>query len=333
MLGEPEYTTFRTDSGGQRVSIELVENPEELTSTLKKNVPLPAGLLAGQSVTAEKLTAEQIEKRGEHFILKEDPAIRIDARSFKMSKSRGNVVSPDDIISDYGADSLRMFEMFMGPIEAGKPWSTAGVEGLYRFLQRIWRNLFDENDNPKVADIAEPGELQRPLHRLIKKVTDDIERLGFNTAIAAMMEFNNLLAKSTAVPRDTALTFMRLLAPFAPHFAEEVHAQLAPGGNPRPAVASITTLPWPTYNPAYLVDATIEVPVQINGKLRARIILPNDADETAAISACAGGCRGAKASGGQRAEKEDLCEGPDGEFGCISEVSPQSEAFKTKEIA
>jgi len=196
----------------------------------------------------------------------------------KMSKSRGNVVNPDDIIKEYGTDPLRMFEMFMGPLEQGKPWSTAGVEGLYRFLQRVWRNLFDENDNPKlVADKADEA-LQRPLHRLIKKVTDDIERLSFNTAIAAMMEFNNAFAKSSGASKQTALTLLRLLEPFAPHFAEEVHVRLT-GSN-----MSITVQPWPSYDPAMLIDSTLEVPVQINGKLRSRISVAADADEAAVLT-------------------------------------------------
>jgi leucyl-tRNA synthetase len=193
----------------------------------------------------------------------------------KMSKSRGNVVNPDDVIAHYGADALRLFEMFMGPLDQVKPWSTAGVEGVYRFLQRVWRNLFDENDNPKTQDNAPAQDLERPLHRTIKKVTDDIERLGFNTAIAAMMEFNNAAAKAPAIPTATALTFLRLLEPFAPHFAEEAYHRLAGSS----AKTSISQLPWPDHNPALLVDTTLEIPVQINGKLRSRITVGADADE------------------------------------------------------
>ncbi|MGN6367645.1 MAG: leucine--tRNA ligase [Phycisphaerae bacterium] len=279
ILGEAEYTTYRTESGGQRVTLELVDLTDDDNLVVKKGVNLTAGLLAGQKLIPEKLTADQVEKRGEHFILKEDPAIRIDARSFKMSKSRGNVVNPDDVIKDYGADALRMFEMFMGPLEQVKPWSTAGVEGVYRFLQRVWRNLFDENDNPKVTGDPTDEAIKRPLHRLIKRVGDDIERLSFNTAIAAMMEFNNTLAKAPKVTKETALTFMRLLEPFAPHFAEEVYSRLST------TAESITRLPWPTFDPALLVDATLEIPVQVNGKLRSRITIPNDADEATAITA------------------------------------------------
>ena len=279
ILGEAEYTAYRTEAGGQRVTLELVDLSDDDNLIIKKGANLPAGLLAGQKLFAEKLTADQVEKRGDNFILKEDPAIRIDARSFKMSKSRGNVVNPDDVIKDYGADALRMFEMFMGPLEQVKPWSTAGVEGVYRFLQRVWRNFFDENDNPKVTGVGGDEALKRPLHRLIKKVGDDIERLSFNTAIAAMMEFNNLLAKSPSISKETALAFMRILEPFAPHFAEEVYSKI---GSDK---SSITQLPWPSYDPALLVDATIEIPVQVNGKLRSRISIPNDTDEATAIAA------------------------------------------------
>jgi len=202
--------------------------------------------------------------------------------SQKMSKSRGNVVNPDDVIRDYGADSLRMFEMFMGPLEQVKPWSTTGVEGVFRFLQRVWRNIFDENDNPKVVDApaASNDALNRALHRLIKKVGDDIERLSFNTSIAAMMEFNNAVAKSTTgLPKEIAITFMRLLEPFAPHFAEEVHLRLTG------STTSISKQPWPTFDASLLVDSTLEIPVQVNGKLRGRITVPSDADEATILAA------------------------------------------------
>jgi len=206
--------------------------------------------------------------------------------SQKMSKSRGNVVNPDDVVAQYGADSLRMFEMFMGPLEQVKPWSTAGVEGVYRFLQRVWRNLFDENDVPKVAaqrsSHAATQAMEKGLHRLIKKVGDDIERLSFNTSIAAMMEFNNALAdgikQGGAVDKEMAVTFLRVLEPFAPHFAEEVYERLGGTG-------SISHRPWPVFDPAMLVDATSEIPVQVNGKLRGRITVARDADEGTVLAA------------------------------------------------
>ncbi len=207
--------------------------------------------------------------------------------SQKMSKSRGNVVNPDDVVRDYGADSLRMFEMFMGPLEQVKPWSTAGVEGVYRFLQRVWRNLFDENDALKIVVAPQDEAIRRALHKLIKKVGDDIERLSFNTAIAAMMEFNNVLGKAPSVSREVALTLIRIMEPYAPHFAEEVYARIQSSEFriQNSTVVSVSHLPWPEYDPAMLIDATIEVPVQVNGKLRGRITIPNGADEATALAA------------------------------------------------
>ncbi len=229
----------------------------------------------------------------------------------KMSKSRGNVVNPDDVIKEYGADSLRMFEMFMGPLEQVKPWSTAGVEGVYRFLQRVWRNLLDENDEPKTQNAklktqnGEDNAIQRALHRLIKKVGEDIEKLSFNTSIAAMMEFNNLVGKVGGIDTTSAVTFMRVLEPFAPHFAEEVYQRLA-GAE---AAASISLLPWPTFDPALLVDATIEVPVQINGKVRSRMLLPNDADEATAIAAALADAEVQKQLAGKEPKKKIYVKG------------------------
>ncbi|HVS73631.1 MAG TPA: leucine--tRNA ligase [Phycisphaerae bacterium] len=232
----------------------------------------------------------------------------------KMSKSRGNVVTSDSMVEAYGADSLRLFEMFMGPLEQVKPWSTAGVEGVYRFLQRVWRNMIDPDEaDPNKANKllerhpdgktdawwtstgdlprdqhaqaeADYQSLLRPLHRTIKRVTDDIERLSFNTAIAAMMEFNNLLAKTKYITLDIAETFLRLLEPFAPHFADEVLSIIRPDLRGQ-GVVSISQRPWPVYDPTLLIDATVEIPVQVNGKLRSRVTVPNDADEATAVAA------------------------------------------------
>ncbi len=272
ILGEMEYSVVEEVATGKRIS--AVNLPPEIERSLDDDEG---------KYRLIKLEDTDVEKRAEGFVVKADPAIRVDARSFKMSKSRGNVVNPDDVIAQYGADSLRMFEMFMGPLEQVKPWSTAGVEGVYRFLQRVWRNIFDENDVPKVAEGKSDEALTRALHRLIKKVGDDIERLAFNTAIAAMMEFNNLLGetgrKGAPVGKETAITLVRLLEPFAPHFAEEVFERLGGQG------PSISLLPWPQYDAALLVDATMEVPVQINGKLRSRINVPNGADEATVLAA------------------------------------------------
>ena len=287
ILGEAEYTVFHDEKTGATVSLEHV-NPEWDTRTIEVEGKTQLQTFSqdtrpgGNIVIGTRVEPEAVEKKGEHFVLKSDPAVRVDARSFKMSKSRGNVVNPDDVIRDYGADSLRMFEMFMGPLEQVKPWSTAGVEGVYRFLQRVWRNLFDveNNDALKTKPGAKDEGLERALHRLINKIGDDIERLSFNTGISAMMEFNNLLAKAPAIPQDIAERFVRVMEPFAPHFAEEVYHRMG-----APESASVTQLPWPTFDPALLVDSTLDLPVQINGKLRGRVQVPATADEAAVFAA------------------------------------------------
>jgi leucyl-tRNA synthetase len=276
ILGDAEFTLFKTEAGAP-VSYEHVNPDFDSRMVDDKTQTISTHKTTGELLVGHPVGLDAVEKSPAGFVLKSDPSLRVDSRSFKMSKSRGNVVNPDDVIAHYGADALRLFEMFMGPLDQVKPWSTAGVEGVYRFLQRVWRNLFDENDNPKTTQDSElrTQDLDRPLHRTIKKVTDDIERLGFNTAIAAMMEFNNTAAKAAAIPTQTALTFLRLLEPFAPHFAEEAYHRLAGAA----AKTSISQLPWPDHNPALLIDTTLEIPVQINGKLRSRITVPADADE------------------------------------------------------
>src|SRR5207237_528936 len=154
-----------------------------------------------------KLTEEVREKRGDSVLLKGNPQLRIDARAFKMSKSRGNVINPDEVVVDYGADSMRLYEMFMGPLEATKPWSMRGVEGVYRFLGRVWRLVVDDRaEQTKRADAVQDGSPDRDtlrlLHQTIKKVTEDLDGMRFNTAISAMMEFTNHLTKLETRPRS-----------------------------------------------------------------------------------------------------------------------------------
>jgi leucyl-tRNA synthetase len=229
----------------------------------------------------------------------------------KMSKARGNVVNPDDMVSDYGADSLRLFEMFMGPLQDTKPWSTQGVTGVYKFLGRVWRLFVDEESetefeqhltaephrgselldkirlNPSIQDIAATPAQLRTLHACIRKVTEDLDALHFNTAISAMMGFVNEAmpwqTKSSSVLRD----FLNLLHPFAPHLAEELWDKLHSALRLPPLPLSYA--PWPSFDPALLVEDVLEIPVQVNGKLRDVIQVPADASqaelETAATSA------------------------------------------------
>lgn len=199
--------------------------------------------------------------------------------SQKMSKSRGNVVNPDDMVRRFGADALRTFEMFMGPLEQVKPWQTSGIEGSRRFLDRVW-NACTEN----VVDIAADEETVRLLHKTIQKVTHDIEALRFNTAISQMMIFTkHLTAKTTAggVPKSCAKALALMVSPFAPHAGEEIWERL--GGT-----QTLAYEPWPEFDPKLTIDETIEIGVQVNGKLRGVVRLAADADEaTAKASAMA----------------------------------------------
>jgi leucyl-tRNA synthetase len=264
ILGETELTAYQKD--GKWVSAaELTEADKALAEE-------------GESVFKEvRVTEEQVEKKGQSFVLKADPSIRIDARAHKMSKSRGNVVNPDDIIKEYGADSLRLYEMFMGPLEAVKPWSTRSVVGVYRFLDKAWRLVVDTDAetlklSPAVKDVEPDRETLRLLHRTIQKVTEDTEGMRFNTAISAMMEFSNHVTKLEVRPRAVLEPFVLLLAPYAPHAAEELWRAL--GHAP-----TLAYEPWPKYDPALTKADEIEVPVQVNGKLKARLRVPADIDD------------------------------------------------------
>ncbi len=201
----------------------------------------------------------------------------------KMSKSRGNVVNPDDVIREYGADSLRLYEMFMGPLEAVKPWSMRGVEGVFRFLNRAYRLICDEETGallPAIGGDATPEQL-RALHQMLKKVGDDIEGLRFNTAISAMMEFTNEAQKWTQRPRAVMDAFVLALSPFAPHVAEELWEKLGHAN-------SLAYEPWPNYDPARLVSDTMEIPVQVNGKLRGKVVVPVGTAQEAILAAAQG---------------------------------------------
>jgi len=194
----------------------------------------------------------------------------------KMSKSRGNVINPDDIVNQYGADTLRMYEMFMGPLEATKPWNTQGVEGIYRFLSRIWRLYVTEDGglNPKIRDAEGDDAFKRVWHKTVKKVTEDIENLRFNTAISQLMIFVNEAYKAETLPRKAMENFVQLLSPFVPHIAEELWERL--GHND-----TITYVPWPEYDPALTVDAEVEIVLQVNGKIVDRVLIASDTGEEA----------------------------------------------------
>jgi len=258
ILGEMEYTLF-LDERGEPVSAECVEEVGESRYEDRRS---------GAPVYGRRISADDVEKRGEHFVLRDRPEIRVEARAYKMSKSRGNVVNPDEIVRLYGADSLRLYEMFMGPLEETKPWSTQGVEGVHRFLSRLWRLYVDEETGALRVRDADPDRDQlRLLHETIRKVTEDTERMRFNTAIAQMMIFVNEALRWPVFPRAVAEPFVLLISPYAPHIAEELWERL---GHPE----SLAYAPWPQYDPALLERTTVTVVVQVNGRLRAQLELP-----------------------------------------------------------
>jgi leucyl-tRNA synthetase len=192
----------------------------------------------------------------------------------KMSKSRGNVINPDEIVRDYGADTLRLYEMFMGPLEIVKQWSMAGVQGISRFLGRVWRFVINENGKIDISiqDVPATDEENRILHRTIKKVTEDIEQLKFHTAISSLMVFINEMMKLPARSLSTIKTFVLLVSPFAPHLAEELWEKL---GNQKTLVYEA----WPVYDETYLVEDQVEVVVQVSGKVRSRLVVPKGLNE------------------------------------------------------
>ncbi len=291
ILGEMEFTVFENTDGTPCSLSELKNVDEEATPTGLKMIATHRK--SGEKLYGRKLTEDDVEKAGEGFVLKINPAIRVDGRSFKMSKSRGNVINPDNILAEFGADSLRLYEMFMGPLEMVKPWNTKGVEGVYRFLGRVWRLFVDEQSetdfeqslttqpdqgqellakiqlNASIKDVeATPAQL-KTLHACIKKVTDDLEHMRFNTGISAMMVFVNEAITWEVKPVSVLREFLILLQPFAPHLAEELFAKLPPVNT------ALAYQLWPKFNPALLEESTLEIPVQVNGKLRGRVVVPS----------------------------------------------------------
>ena len=250
IMGEMEFTLFRDDSGDP--------------------ISYKSSFVAGNMKT-DSLTADDVEKKGDSFVWKTDTKIRVEAKSHKMSKSRGNVVNPDDVVELYGADSLRLYEMFMGPLEQVKPWSMNGVEGVYRFLGRVWRLVMEQNQEGDWAkrDHLTDGEPDKAtlkvVHATIRKVTEDIESMSFNTAISQMMVCTNELNKLESLPISAVKTLLHVLNPFAPHLSEELNGIL--GGD------ALANQAWPEFEEAYLVEDEIELVIQVNGKVRDKLMV------------------------------------------------------------
>ncbi len=221
--------------------------------------------------------ASEVEERGGAFFYQDSPV----SREFgKMGKSLKNAVTPDDICRDYGCDTLRLYEMSMGPLEASKPWNTRDIVGSYRFLQRVWRNLIDEQSGAsRVIDQPCDEPTRRAMHKTLLGVRRDMEALGFNTAISKLIEFNNHLGTLPAVPMEAARALVLMLAPITPHIAEELFHRVVRGGRGEPA--SISYEPMPAGDERLAADDTVEIPVQINGKLRSKLSVPAKADAKA----------------------------------------------------
>jgi leucyl-tRNA synthetase len=284
ILGETEFSFFETPDGKPISVTELRDISEEAGPA--GVTPVAYHKQSGAKVSGKRVIEQLVEKRPEGFVLKANPAIRVDARSYKMSKARGNVVNPDEIVRDYGADSFRLYEMYLGPLEAQKPWNTRDIVGMSRFLDSVWRNLIGEDregvspetGSTRIADVEISDVLERQLHRAIKKVAEDIEVLRFNTAIAELIKLNNELKGLDKVPQWFAERFVLLLAPFAPHQAEEIWQRL---GHDQ----SLARHAWPDYDAAKLIETNMELPVQVNGKLRGKINVPTDADRESILTA------------------------------------------------
>jgi leucyl-tRNA synthetase len=215
------------------------------------------------------VAADQVEECGEGRFVRTADGAPLERIVAKMSKSLKNVITPEEVIAEYGADAMRLYEVFMGPVEMGAPWNPRDLPGVHRFLQRAGRVL--ERGLAQSAD----EEVERALHRTIRKVGDDVEALALNTAVAAMMEFVNVATKrEAALTRAQADAFVLLLEPFAPHFAEEWWERLG-------HAESCAWAPWPVWDPALVESDAIEIPVQVNGKVRARVTVPKGADAAA----------------------------------------------------
>ncbi|AIQ76060.1 MULTISPECIES: leucine--tRNA ligase [Paenibacillus] len=258
------------------------KNDQELCSPEKQKAWLPVDLYIGG---AEHAVLHLLYARFWHKVLYDlgvvetkepfhklvNQGMILGNNNEKMSKSRGNVINPDEIVEAFGADTLRVYEMFMGPLEATKPWNEKGVEGVHRFLSRVWRLFVSEDGKLSTKITADGGtdEFKRTWHKTIKKVTDDFEHLRFNTSISQLMIFINDAYKQETLSQEAAEHFVQMLSPLAPHIAEELWQLLGHEG-------SISYVAWPTYDEAWTVDAEVEIVIQVNGKIVQRALIPQD---------------------------------------------------------
>lgn len=262
ILGEYEYFGAK-DNEGQWVPASRIKIKGVADQTFAYDAE------TGEELEVIPFEKEDVEKKGGEFVSRTQPEAFIKPTAEKMSKARGNVINPDAIVSDYGADTLRLYEMFMGPLEQTKPWNMDSVGGIRNFLGRLWRMVMDDHAtdnslNAAVQDVEPTEEQVRMLHKTIKAVTDDTQSLGFNTAIARMMEFVNFFTRESIRPKSVMESFVLLISPYAPHLAEELWSAFG-------HEESLAYQPWPRYDESLTRESVIEIPVQIKGKIKARI--------------------------------------------------------------
>ncbi len=248
----------------------LVSTPEPFARLVNQGMITS---FAYQRPNKSLVPADQVIENEDGTFTDKETGEKLERVIAKMSKSLKNVINPDEVIAQYGADTMRMYEMFMGPLQVSKPWSTTGIAGVWRFIDRIWR-LGEEK---AITEDKAPAEILKSLHKTIKKVTDDTATLNFNTAISQMMVYINDLSKLPTLPREAWEPLILMIAPYAPHLAEELWAR----AGHQPSVANVS---WPQYNEALTIDEEIQIVCQINGKVRAKIMLSKDATKDQIIA-------------------------------------------------
>ena len=249
----------------------LVSTPEPFARLVNQGMITS---YAYQRANKSLVPADQVTEKEPGVFVDSETGEVLERVIAKMSKSLKNVINPDEVIAQYGADTMRMYEMFMGPLQVSKPWSTTGIAGVWRFIDRVW-HLGDEK---QITEDKAPVEILRSLHKTIKKVTEDTATLNFNTAISQMMVYINDLSKLDTLPREAWEPMILMMAPYAPHLAEELWAK----AGHKPSVANVA---WPKYDEAMTLDDEIQIVCQINGKVRAKLMLPRDASKDQIIAA------------------------------------------------
>ena len=249
----------------------LVSTPEPFARLVNQGMITS---FAYQRANKSLVPADQVTEKEPGVFVDNETGEVLERVIAKMSKSLKNVINPDEVIAQYGADTMRMYEMFMGPLQVSKPWSTTGIAGVWRFIDRIWR-LGDEK---QITEDKAPVEIMRSLHKTIKKVTEDTATLNFNTAISQMMVYINDLSKLDTLPREAWEPLILMIAPYAPHLAEELWEK----AGHKPSVANVG---WPKYDEAMTIDDEIQIVCQINGKVRAKLMLPRDSSKDQIIAA------------------------------------------------